>query len=278
MDYSEFQRELIEMKRCYPSLKTEVFGCSWLGRSLHALHLGSGRQSVLLAGAVHGMEHLTTDLLMRYTQELLKEPILPCQVTIVPMVNPDGVAIETGGIAQAGRFAPLVRRVSKGDTHCWQANGRGVDLNHNFDAGWQDLRQREIAAGITEPAPTRFGGYYPESEPESHGLAQLCRREQFSMAAVLHSQGEEIYWKYGKHTPRCSLEIAHAMEAVSGYRVAEPEGLAVGGGMKDWFLEEFHRPAFTIEVGKGENPLPHTDLDAIYERVKPMLDVLISRK
>ena len=48
--------------------------------------------------------------------------------------------------------------------------------------------------------------------------------------------------------------------------------------MKDWFLEEFHRPAFTIEVGKGENPLPHTDLDAIYERVKPMLDVLISRK
>ena len=137
MDYSEFQRELIELKRCHPSLKTEVFGCSWLGRSLHALHLGSGRQSVLLAGAVHGMEHLTTDLLMRYTQELLKEPILPCQVTIVPMVNPDGVAIETGGIAQAGRFAPLVRRVSKGDTHCWQANGRGVDLNHNFDAGWQ---------------------------------------------------------------------------------------------------------------------------------------------
>lgn len=136
------------------------------------------------------------------------------------MVNPDGVAIETGGIAQAGRFAPLVRRVSKGDTHCWQANGRGVDLNHNFDAGWRDLRQREIAAGITEPAPTRFGGYYPESEPESHGLAQLCRREQFSMAAVLHSQGEEIYWQYGKHTPRCSLEIAHAMEAVSGYRVA----------------------------------------------------------
>ena len=68
------------------------------------------------------------------------------------------------------------------------------------------------------------------------------------------------------------------MEAVSGYRVAEPEGLAVGGGMKDWFLEEFHCPAFTIEVGKGTNPLPDTDADAIYEKVKPMLDVLISQK
>lgn len=274
MDHGQLQRELLRLKKRIPDLKIELFGRSLLGRGLYALHIGKGSRSLLLAGAFHGMEHLTAALLLRYSGDL-RETLLPCRVTIVPMVNPDGVAIQTGGMAQAGRFAPLVKKVSGGDTSHWQANARGVDLNHNFDAGWQELRQREIAAGITGPSPTRFGGYYPESEPESHALAQLCRREQFSMAAALHSQGEEIYWEYGEKTPRRSLEIARAMAEVSGYRVASPEGLAVGGGMKDWFLTAFCRPAFTIEVGKGENPLPDSDLNAIYEKVKPMLDRLV---
>ncbi|SIF32539.1 Gamma-D-glutamyl-L-diamino acid endopeptidase 1 [Mycobacteroides abscessus subsp. abscessus] len=36
-------------------------------------------------------------------------------------------------------------------------------------------------------------------------------------------------------------------------------------GYKDWFIKEFQRPGFTIELGKGINPLPLSQFDEIYE-------------
>ena len=50
-----------------------------------------------------------------------------------------------------------------------------------------------------------------------------------------------------------------------------PEGTASHGGLKDWYIKNFRRPGFTIEIGKGENPLPLEDLDGIYEKLKKML-------
>lgn len=276
MDYTAMQREIFRLKRQFPNLQVIVFGRSLLGRALYALRVGEGQRKILFAGAFHGMEHMTARLLLQYLWEIGEAP-LQCQLTVAPMINPDGVEIQQHGWKRAGRYAATVKGVSQGDTGRWQANARGVDLNHNFDAQWRDLRQREIEAGITGPAATRFGGYYPESEPESHALAQHCRREQFAMAVSFHTQGEEIYWDFGKQTPRQSYEMARAMAQASGYTVSAPEGLASGGGFKDWFITEFYRPAFTVEAGKGTNPLPDSDFAAIYEKLKPMLDRILER-
>ena len=65
--------------------------------------------------------------------------------------------------------------------------------------------------------------------------------------------------------------MAEILATSSGYALDYPTGLAVGGGFKDWFIKTFNRPAFTIEVGKGENPLPITDTESIYNRIKEML-------
>ena len=35
-------------------------------------------------------------------------------------------------------------------------------------------------------------------------------------------------------------------------------------GFKDWFIQDFHRPGFTIEAGSGRNPLPIAQFDTIY--------------
>ena len=64
------------------------------------------------------------------------------------------------------------------------------------------------------------------------------------------------------------------MEKLSGYKLAEPVGTAVGGGLKDWLISELNIPAFTVEVGLGENPLPDEDLDLIYNRLEEMLTVM----
>lgn len=49
--------------------------------------------------------------------------------------------------------------------------------------------------------------------------------------------------------------LTAAMAAVSGYKVEEPSYLASFGGMKDWFVEKFKKPGFTIEAGRGKNPI-----------------------
>jgi len=65
--------------------------------------------------------------------------------------------------------------------------------------------------------------------------------------------------------------MAEIMATTSGYMLSEPKGLAVGGGFKDWFIKEFNRPGFTVEMGKGENPLPIETAKEIYERLEEML-------
>ncbi len=59
--------------------------------------------------------------------------------------------------------------------------------------------------------------------------------------------------------------------ASSGYRLVENDGLASHGGFKDWFLSEFERPGFTFEIGRGENPLPLSSFERIYEKLEETL-------
>lgn len=137
------------------------------------------------------------------------------------------------------------------------------------------MKALEIKNGINAPAPTRFGGKFPESEPESRAMARLCRNNDFIRAFAFHSQGEEIYWSFGEYMPENARLQGELLAELSGYTMSEPDGLAVGGGFKDWFVETFNSPAFTIEIGNGKNPLPISDLEGIYERLKQMLLISI---
>ena len=129
----------------------------------------------------------------------------------------------------------------------------------------------EVAAGITGPAPTRYGGESPHSEPETQALAALCMALHPRQAYAFHAQGEEIYYRYGPHTPARSQLMGRVLASASGYRLADPVGLASHGGFKDWFIQKLHRPTFTIEVGRGENPLPVEELGPLYARLLELL-------
>jgi g-D-glutamyl-meso-diaminopimelate peptidase len=65
--------------------------------------------------------------------------------------------------------------------------------------------------------------------------------------------------------------MAEIMAASSGYALDVPVNIATGGGFKDWFIKEYSRPGFTVEVGKGENPLPITQATQIYKQIEEML-------
>jgi g-D-glutamyl-meso-diaminopimelate peptidase len=285
MDYEELCSQIKTLKHNYKFVQCFPIGKSVQGRAISTLLIGSGTSSILYVGGHHALEYLTSMVLMKFARDLCEHMsegekmcgfnvarILSRQsIYIVPMLNPDGVEIHLKGASSAGALKDKIKRISGGDFSNWQANVRGVDLNHNYNAGWAALRQMEDDAGIKGPSPRQFGGYRPESEPETHALCNLCRRMLFTRAYAFHSQGEEIYWEYGDRTPKNSYEMAHALANSCGYTVSQPFGLASHGGFKDWFISVFSRPGFTVEIGKGKNPLPPSELEPVYEKLKNLL-------
>lgn len=126
-------------------------------------------------------------------------------------------------------------------------------------------------SGKNYPSAGKYPGPAPESEPETRALTDLCRRLPFRHVVALHSQGEEIYWQYGDHTPPQSRMMARVLATASGYALARPAPESAHGGFKDWFIRCYHRPGFTIELGRGKNPLPVSRFEDIYEKAREML-------
>lgn len=283
-DYEESKRIRNALKKEYPFLICHNIGKSVCGRDIMAYSLGNYKNIVLFAGAFHAQEWLTGLVLLRFLEKVCKAvkedknisgvdisaSLFSKGLTIVPCVNPDGVEIVLNGAESAGNLEEFVRNVSGNDFTKWNANANGVDINHNFDAGWEILREMESKAGIFGPSVRQYGGYAPHSEPETQSLVKFCERHPVDHAFAIHSQGEEIYWSYGENTPENSLTMANIFSVCSGYELVENDSLASHGGFKDWFIECFRRSAFTIEIGKGENPLPVEDLDEIYEKAEEM--------
>ena len=284
-DYETTRAMLDALKRRFPHARLGVCGRSLSGRSIYTLSIGPQENPVLYAGGFHGQEWLTPLLLLRFFERTATAvwegdnfSAIPIQdalhgrgMMIVPCVNPDGVQIALHGAQGAGRYEALATQISGGDFSRWNANARGVDINHNFNAGWETLHQMEQESGITGPAPRQYGGTAPESEPETQALVRLCRAHSFRHALAFHSQGEEIFWEYGEHTPERGRMMAKIFAASSGYQLVENDGLASHGGFKDWFISEFNRPGFTFEIGRGENPLPLSGFEQIYEKLEETL-------
>lgn len=284
-DSAALQKCLRRLCGEYGFLRAFPVGQSCAGREITALKLGTADEYVLFTAAFHGSEHITVNILLRFMEDMcaavrddgemagmnVRKALFGRGVIFVPCVNPDGCEIALHGAAGCGALGSVINRLCRGDFAHWNANLRGVDLNHNFDADWEKLRARERRAGIFGPSPSRFGGFRPESEPETLALTELCRTSRIRHVVALHTQGEVIYWSYGERKPPRSESMAGIMATASGYALDVPVGLAEGGGFKDWFISEFGRPGFTVELGRGENPLPVCETDGIYERVREML-------
>ena len=198
-------------------------------------------------------------------------------LVIIPISNPDGYEIARAGAATAGNSADFVRAIA-GDTDLkyWNANVRGIDLNHNFDAGFEQMKEIEKNDGITGPAPRRYGGESPESKPETRALADYCRNNFVAQLLAVHSQGEEIYWQFGDNTPEKSYRLVQLYATASGYMATAPAPGASCAGYKDWFVQDYGRPGFTLEIGKGENPLDPLDCFGIYDKLTELFLLSVS--
>lgn len=284
--YDHTLKAIANICEAYPQLHLHSIGKSVLKRDICALSVGNVEKgATLFVGGTHGQEWLTVSLLLLFLDDLLSsiqsgEPLeeidfsLALQkrgLIIVPALNPDGIEIALYGPKSAKWRKNCVQKILARSELTWQANARGVDLNHNFDAGFPILQKLEREAGFCRPSPRRYGGKHPLSEPESRAIVKYVRKNNISRLYAFHSQGEEIFYEYDSIPVPQGEEIAQTLSKLSGYDLVENAGLYSHGGLKDWFIKEFRRPGFTIEIGKGENPLPLSDLDSIYRKIRRMM-------
>ncbi len=279
--YEIMERDMVGLKARYPFIERGILGKSVLEKNLYYIKLGNGPNEVFYNAAHHSLEWITSTLLMKFIEDFskaysedglingyrIKDIWNKSTIYIMPMVNPDGVDLVIDGLKRDNPYYSRLIQWNKGSTDFskdWQANIRGVDLNHNYDASWALSKQAEIVYGIYGPGPTRYSGPYPESEPETKSLADFTRAHNFRLVIAYHTQGEVIYWKYLNIIPNDSRKIGEMFSKASGYILSETTGIVSYAGYKDWFIEKFVRPGYTIEVGKGKNPLPISQFDKIY--------------
>lgn len=125
----------------------------------------------------------------------------------------------------------------------------------------------KYSQGFTSPAPRDFVGYGPLTEPESLAIYNFTLAHNFRLVITFHTQGKVIYWQFQNYTPSDSLFIGQQFSNVSSYALEDTPFNSSFAGFKDWFIQDFRRPGYTIECGLGESPLPITQFDEIYNDI-----------
>lgn len=270
------------MKVRYPFIETGNIGKSIMGKDLFYIKIGTGPVEVMYNATHHGNEWITTPLLLKFAEEYAKAYADDGEISdksakelfetktlyIIPCVNPDGMDVVNGGLP-VGEFYNNVLAISKNYPQIpfpdgWKANVAGVDLNLNYPANWQKAKEIKYELGFTSPAPRDFVGEDPLSELESLAMYNFTLDHQFELTLSYHTQGKVIYWKYLDYLPKNSYKIGKALSEVSGYELSTTPAESAYAGYKDWFIQAFNKPGYTVEAGIGVNPLPLEQFDEIY--------------
>lgn len=280
--YGEWQQAKEALLAAYPELEYVKLGTSVLGREIGAVRLGNGKRQLYCHAAMHANEWITGMAAATFLEEgarawrenrtWLGRPVRPLlekvSLWVTPLVNPDGVELVLKGPVSAGPYAREVEAWNGNgeDFSGWKANIRGVDLNDQFPAHWEEERQRRA---VDAPGPRDYTGEAPLTEPEAQAVYAFTLELKPQLTLALHSQGREIYWNYRDLEPPGAEAAARRLAEVAGYQAIKLEGS--DAGYKDWYIAEFRSLGFTIEVGYGQNPLPLEQFADIYREVSLIL-------
>jgi len=287
-----YEKTIQQLAKTYPFLKTAVLTTTAFGRPVYALRIGEGGRQAIFSAAHHANEWITATLLLKFLEELAdayeksgklygvpaKNILKYSTLHLVPMVDPDGVDLVTGAIRPQTPEYSIARQIA-GDfpdipfPDGWKANLLGVDLNLQYPAGWLMAREIKFSQGFTRPAPRDYVGRAPLSQKESLALARYTEEVDPELVLAYHTQGKAIYWQFRDYQIPGAKALGEVFARLSGYSLEDTPYESSFAGYKDWFIQNWRRPGFTIEAGSGVNPLPLSQFDEIY---KDNLGILVT--
>lgn len=272
--------ELVEM---------EIIGQSSQGVDIPVIRVGNpeAEHNVLIHASIHGREHATGWMMMALLSRALARDDAYLQDVcfhVIPMANPDGVAISQNEtlddtqnvIYQQDKALKYTKEKKSMYASHWKANYQGVDLNRNFPAGWENLKNRNY------PSFQWFGGNQPFTTSETKALRDYTQAHTFEATVSMHASGCLVYYGFGDKQPanKDSQSLAKALCDMNGY-TAMGTSSTDGGGYKDWAIDSLGIPSVTMEIGAtivndGSDPVPlqERDLYGTFARNIRMLEVL----
>ncbi len=275
LDYTTNKRIIEDLIKEYPFLNVQLIGRTGIGRSIFALSLGNNKNSTIYVGSVRGGDRLSGLVLLLFVERLchsikynhllsavnVRKVLNFSGLTVIPCLNPDGREIDLYGPSGAKSMGAFVSSFYTDEKPQWNANAMGVDINRNF------IFAHNFAQESQHPSPSSFKGDYPESEAETKALTRLCRLKPFRQCLELYDGAGEIFYKSDEEEPVSSSMIAKIL-ACSCSLPINVNNNTFQSGVKDWFIKEFHSPAFAIGTGGKVS-----ELYSLYSRLEEALIV-----
>ena len=283
---------IARLAAAYPVIRTQLLTTTAFGRPVWMLCIGEGDRKVIYSAAHHANEWITTAVLLKFAEELAealqqdstlydvpaRNILNAATIYLVPMVDPDGVDLVTGAIEAGTLQYEAARKIADAFPDIpfpegWKANLLGVDLNLQYPAGWLQAREIKFSQGYDRPAPRDYVGRAPLSQREAIALAQLTDETEPDLVLAYHTQGNVIYWQFRDYEVPGARELGEEFARLSGYTLADTPYESSFAGYKDWFIQNYRRPGYTVECGSGTSPL---SLDQFGEIYRANLGILVT--
>ena len=240
-----------------------TIGTSAGGRDITAYRFGTGETELLFVGGIHGGYSWNTALVAYELVDYLEEnpEVVPenVRVTVVPVLNPDGLEAVVG---TDGRFTAADVPSVRAETIPGRFNANTVDLNRNFDCDWQE-------SGTWQDT-TVDGGSAPFSEPESQAIRDYVAATDPDAVVVWYSAAGGVFASscHNDVLPETRTLTTLYAEA-SGYRPYESfDFYAITGDMVNWLARE-KIPAISVLL------TTHSDVE--WEKNRAGIDALLER-
>lgn len=285
--------DLEKLQEMYPEwLQLRTLTVTADGREVYEAVFGNpdAKTQIIIHAGIHAREYMTSMLVMNqlefylafledgnYEGRAFAELFGKVGIHLVPMVNPDGISISQFGL-QGIKSASIREEVQQwyerdkasGATSYslenylkyWKANARGVDLNRNFDYGFEEF------VGAAAPGAQKYKGTAAGSEAEAAALIELTEEVNPVLAISYHATGSVIYWDYGqtgelRESCKQLVDVIHSVNENEIKYAATDKQDAAGYG--DWCVMVKGIPSATIEIGVGAAPMAISEYDAIWK-------------
>jgi hypothetical protein len=224
----------------------EQIGQSVDGRAIMAYHYGTGENEIVLVGGLHGGYSWNTALLAYQLVDHFADETLPenIRLTIIPNVNPDGLAAVTG---KDGVFTASDVSATDAERTAARFNANDVDLNRNFNCEWAETgtwQNREVS-----------GGDEPFSEPESRAVRDYIESVNPDAVVAYYSAAGGVYsssCRNGVLPQTAAMTDAYA--AVTPYSANQSfDFYDITGDMVNWLAAK-EIPAISVLLSGYQSP------------------------
>jgi hypothetical protein len=226
-----------------------VIGSSVEERDITAYHYGNGEKEILFVGGMHGGYSWNTALvayeLMDYLEENPSAVPEGVRVTVIPVLNPDGLNKVVG---TAERFSQANVPTGANATIPGRFNANTVDLNRNFDCDWR--------SSGTWQSRTVSGGSRVFSEPEAQALRDYVNARDLAAVVVWYSAAGGVFSSncYNGVLPETKT-LTNLFAQASGYKAYESfDFYEISGDAVNWLAKE-GVPAISVLLTN------HTDIE-----------------